>query len=151
MATATIELVEALRTTAVRLQRGVRYQWGHCGECNCGHLAQTVTGLGRGQIHAWAMERQAADWEDLGNDYCPASGHRIDDVIAALVGIGLAPRDLGHLEQLDDPAVLRQVPPERQPLRRNQRDDVVAYLEAWAGLLEAQLPAPIPLAAARAA
>jgi hypothetical protein len=146
MARATVELITALRTTAVRLRSGVRYQWGHCGECNCGHLAQTVTGLGRAPIHAWAMEVHAADWEDLGNDYCPTSGHRIDDVIAALVAIGLEPRDLGHLEQLDDPAVLRAAASER-PLRRNQRDDVVVYLEAWAGLLEAALPAEVCRAA----
>ena len=31
--------------TAERLSGDVSYQWGHMGMCNCGHLAQSITGL----------------------------------------------------------------------------------------------------------
>ena len=40
MAKATPVLIEALRKTAKKLEKGARYQWGHMGCCNCGNLAQ---------------------------------------------------------------------------------------------------------------
>ena len=133
-------LIDALRTTAARLGSGSRYQWGHLGQCNCGHLVQTVCQLPPSKIHAFALEREG-DWEQLANAYCPTSGLAIDDVITELVELGLTTEDLGHLEKLDDPRVLAALPGGHRWLRRNDRDDLVAYLTAWAELLEAELPA----------
>jgi len=140
MAKASVDLVVALRGTAARLEAGAAYQWGHHGQCNCGHLAQTICGLDGREIHRYALERDG-DWETLANDYCPASGHRIDDVIDRLVEAGLDTDDLRHLERLDDVCVLDHLPGGRRWLARNVRDDAVAYLRAWADLLEAELPA----------
>ena len=43
--------MRALRATADRLAApDARYEWGHMGGCNCGHLAQTVTTLSRAEI-----------------------------------------------------------------------------------------------------
>lgn len=137
MARASIELVSALRTTADRLAAGAVYQWGHFGQCNCGHLVQTVCRLDKATIHAWASAR-ALDWGDLANEHCPASGLPIDLAIEELAAIGLSPADLVHLEQLDDPAVVAVLG--RWP-RRNVREDAIAYLRAWADLLEADLSA----------
>lgn len=133
-------LIEALRTTVARLTAGSAYQWGHHGQCNCGHLAQTVCKLPPARIHGYALER-AGDWEALANAYCPTSGYPIDDVISELVAIGLTTDDLAHLEKLDDPSVLAALPGGHRWLRRNDRVDLVAYLEAWAALLERALPA----------
>ena len=55
-------LIHALRQTASRLAESESYQWGHMGQCNCGYLAQTITGLTAAEIHASALERQG-DWE----------------------------------------------------------------------------------------
>jgi hypothetical protein len=137
MARPSVELVAALRTTASRLSAGAAYQWGHLGQCNCGHLVQTVCRLDKRVIHEWALEGHG-DWEQLANDYCPTSGHHIDDVITSLLDIGLDRDDIGHLEKVDDPHVLAAMG--RYP-RRNVREDVVEYLRVWASLLEAQLPA----------
>jgi len=136
MAHRTHRLIAALRTTAARLDGGAAYQWGHLGQCNCGHLVQTVCGLPTRVIHEWALEREG-DWEQLANDYCPTSGHHIDDVIAALLALGMTTDDIGHLEKLDDPRVLDGLPGGARWLRRNDRADVVLYLETWAALLEA--------------
>ncbi len=144
MARSSHQLVTALRTTAARLDAGAAYSWGHLGQCNCGHLVQTVCGLPRGVIHAWALERDG-DWEQLANDYCPTSGHHIDDVITTLLELGLDRDDLGHLEKLDDPRVVAAVG--RGWLVRNDRGDVVAYLRAWAELLDVALPAAPAIAA----
>lgn len=132
-------LIDALRTTAARLVAGSAYQWGHHGQCNCGHLVQTLCKLPPSQIHRYALERDG-DWEVLANAYCPTSGFHIDDVIRELLALGLTTDDLGHLEKLDDPEVLAALPGGTRWLRRNQRDDLVAYLEAWAALLERALP-----------
>jgi len=127
-------LVHALYATAARLDAHATYTWGHLGMCNCGHLVQTLCAIPPARIHQIALER-TGDWEQLANDYCPTSGHAIDDVITELVTAGLTAGDIGHLEKLDDPAVLAALPGGHRWLRRNRRDDVVAYLRAWAALL----------------
>ena len=44
-------LVDALRSTSKRLERDdVEYQWGHMGQCNAGHLIQTLTGMSSFEI-----------------------------------------------------------------------------------------------------
>jgi len=144
MAYPSLALIDALRTTAARLDAGATYQWGHLGQCNCGHLVQTVCRIDPAAIHRWATERafeRQGDWEDLANDYCPTSGLPIDHVIGRLCELGLTTDDLAHLEKLSDEAVLAALPGGKRWLRRNQREDVVAYLRAWADLLAAALPA----------
>jgi len=140
MARPSLVLVEALRATAARLTAGSRYQWGHLGQCNCGHLVQTVCRLPPGRIHELALEREG-DWEQLANAYCPTSRLAIDDVISELVALGLTTEDIGHLEKLDDPAILAALPGGHRWLRRNDRGDLVDYLTTWAALLERELPA----------
>jgi hypothetical protein len=140
MARPSIRLVSALRTTVARLAANAAYAWGHLGSCNCGHLVQTLCGLAPAKIHTIALEGDG-DWETIANAYCPTSGHAIDDVITALIEAGLSTNDIGHLEKLDDPAILAALPGGHRWLRRNDRDDVIAYLTTWADLLEAELPA----------
>jgi hypothetical protein len=146
MPVAALSLAEALRVTADRIEAGVSYQWGHLGQCNCGHLVQTVCGLPRQVIHEWALER-TGDWEQLANDYCPTSGHHIDDVITSLVELGMTQGDIGHLEKLDDPRVLTALPGGHRWLTRHDRADVVLYMRTWAGLLDAAAAAAVPRAA----
>ena len=101
--------MRALRATADRLAApDARYEWGHMGGCNCGHLAQTVTTLSRAEIHRRAMER-AGDWSQQVVDHCPTSGLAIDWVIDRLLELGLSRDDLVRLEKLDDRAVLRRL------------------------------------------
>jgi len=137
MARPSLQIVTALRTTAARLAGGAKYQWGHFGQCNCGHLVQVVCRLDSAAIHRWASER-ALDWGDLGNEYCPASGLPIDLAIEQLEAFGFSRADLAHLEDLSDPRVVAALG--RWP-RRNDRDDAIAYLRAWADLLEREVPA----------
>jgi hypothetical protein len=142
MAQATLELIAALRHTATRLEAGGEYQWGHMGACNCGHLAQTITRLPKREIHEWALER-VGDWEMQANQYCPASGYRIDDVIAAMLELGMTRRDIRNLERLADPLVIAALPEGERRLAHNRREDAIRYMRAWADLLEAELPAHV--------
>jgi hypothetical protein len=136
MAYANTRLIRALRVTAARLRDGAPYQWGHHGMCNCGHLTQTITGRDRREIHEAALAR-GGEWRDRERDYCPTSGLAIDHIVRELLAYGLSTSDLADLEYLDDERVLRRVPD--RELRRNRREDVIAYLDAWADLLEEQL------------
>ncbi|WP_299699916.1 hypothetical protein [uncultured Pontibacter sp.] len=138
MAKSSVKLVAAIRETADRLALGDNYQWGHMGNCNCGHLAQTITHYDKGQIHGAAMWRHG-DWTEQLRDYCPQSGLPMDEIIDQMLAWGLSPTDLAYLERLSDPAVLDALPPNRRCLKHNLRDDVVLYLQAWAALLELEL------------
>ena len=145
MAQRTLPVIQALRDTAQRLTTQAPYQWGHMGSCNCGHLAQTITRLTKGEIHTRAMQR-SGDWERQLIDYCPTSGLPIDETIDEILALGFTRSDLTHLERLADPAIRAAIPFERRnALRHNQRDDVVLYLRTWADLLEAELLANIEL------
>ena len=137
MATPSRELIAALHETAGRLAQDASYQWGHMGMCNCGHLAQAITGLRQAEIHDSALVREG-DWEQQAKDYCPTSGRMIDSILATMFALGLTRDDIRHLEKLTDPAVVR----ETGHLRFNKRDDVITYLRAWASVLERRLPAP---------
>jgi hypothetical protein len=142
MAVASARLVEALRSTAARLREGGVYQWGHLGMCNCGHLVQTVCKLPPQRIHEIALTGDG-DWETLANAYCPTTGFLIDDILSELVALGLTTREIGHLEKLDEPRVLAALPGGHRWLRRNDRADLIAYLETWAELLAAELPVDV--------
>jgi hypothetical protein len=135
MARANRDLISALRRTAESLSGDVSYQWGHMGRCNCGHLAQSITGLAGAEIHQSALIREG-DWEQQAKDYCPTSGHLIDVVLASMFDLGLTRDDIRHLERLSDPAVVRRV---GRYLRFNDRDDVVLYMQTWADLLKRSL------------
>jgi hypothetical protein len=142
MARATLALVTALRQTAGRLESGAtRYRWTHQGACNCGHLAQTLTGLDADELHRRAVARAASDWADQTVEYCPGSGLPIDDVIDTLLEAGLTLDDLRHLERLSDQRILRGIPAERRlGLDYRSARDAALYLRTWADQLAARLP-----------
>jgi hypothetical protein len=132
MARANRDLISALRQTAQRLAGDVSYQWGHMGMCNCGHLAQAITGLAGAEIHQSALIREG-DWEQQAKDYCSTSGNLIDVVLATMFDLGLTRNDIRNLEKLSDLEVLRRA---GRRLRFNNRRDVVVYMTLWADLLE---------------
>lgn len=134
MADCSIEIIEALRRTANRLEGGDRYEWGHMGRCNCGHLVQTVTGMDPARIHAGALRRRG-DWNEQLDEYCPQSGLPLDSMVSRLLQAGFTLEDLAKLERLSDAKVIQRMGPGRA-LQRNRRQDAVDYLRAWADLLE---------------
>ena len=139
MAYASHRLIDALRATAQKLSRDdAVYRWTHMGACNCGHLAQHITRLSAAELRRLSQEK-AGEWADQALEYCPTSLVPMDQVLGALLGIGLLPEDIGHLERLSDKRILRRLPPEERYLDFRLKDDVVTYLTTWAEDLEAQL------------
>lgn len=135
MAKVTVQLIGTLRDTAHRLKESSHYQWGHMGACNCGFLAQQITNLPKGEIHRRAMVSHG-DWREQLNDYCPASGLPLDDVISDLISFGFDIDELRHLERLSDPEITNFI---GQPLQYNVKSDVINYFEGWADFLEGKL------------
>ncbi|MEE2758291.1 MAG: hypothetical protein VYA30_16650 [Myxococcota bacterium] len=136
MATAS-RLIEILKETAKRLESGATYRWTHQGRCNCGHLAQTITGMSPDDIHQIALTGEG-EWRDHAQTFCENSGLAVDDLITQLLNAGLTIEELGHLEWLSDPEVLRWVPSAQLPLDYKRRSDVVAYFKTWAKVLAAE-------------
>ena len=145
MAQPNINLVNALRATARNIKKGSPYMWGHMGSCNCGNLAQEITKFTKAEIHAFALANGRGDWNEQVNDFCPASGLPMDILLSEMMEAGLSSADLQHLERLSDPKILALLPTEKQSLRHNFRDDVVLYINTWAGLLEDKLVEKIKL------
>jgi hypothetical protein len=142
MAKPSLEIVNALRTTAKKIEASDSYQWGHMGSCNCGFLAQEITHFTKAEIHQRAMQRHG-DWTEQLNDYCPTSGLPMDDLISEFLALGFDADDLKHLEKLSDGKVLRLIPLHERDLKHNLKKDVVKYLKTWANLLEEELVANI--------
>ncbi len=138
MAHPSIELVDALRTTAQRLQNGAHYAWGNHGSCNCGNLLQTVTELSSSEILSYSRNG-TGEWTELALEFCPVSDAPLDLLISKLGKIGLTPSDIHCIEYLEDKQVLEQLPGGFRWLRRNQREDVIVYMETMANMLEEKL------------
>lgn len=138
MARASIELIGALRKAASRLQDGAHYAWGHHGACNCGHLVQVATNLTEGEIIRYA-HMGTGEWTELAEDFCSITSAPYILLMAKLEELGLTPTDIHHIEYLNDKEVLQYLSSGFRWLKRNKREDAIAYFEAFANMLEDKL------------
>ncbi len=129
-------LISALRETAARLSRGVKYEWGHMGRCNCGHLVQTITNLTDLEI-VEAVENEMNEWTEHARDYCTVTNSRASMIFEKLKSYGFSYEDVMKLEYLSDRSVLKHIPGD-QPLylRNNKVEDVILYMDTMADMLE---------------
>lgn len=128
-------VIVSLRAAAMKLQSEDHYQWGHMGFCNCGYLAQEISGKQPQEIHKSALQKPG-DWRDQLREYCPGSGLPMDEIISIMEDAGFSVQDLINLERLDDHSVLQRVG--RGTLSHNRKQDVIDYLNAWATICEEQ-------------
>jgi hypothetical protein len=132
------ELIGVLRQTADRLASGARYEWGHMGRCNCGHLVQTITNMTDHEI-AQSVDFELDEWSEYAKDYCEGSGHKVDDLFIILEDVGFSYQDVIHLENLSDMRVLDRLEGGRRYLQRNRVEDVTLYMQTLADMLEEEL------------
>ena len=145
MATATRPLIIALRETAQRLKDGAHYAWGNHGACNCGHLLQVMTSFSEQEILRYA-HTGIGEWTELGEEFCMNTGTPLGLMVQRLQERGLTSTDIHHIEYLSDKKVLQYLPGGFRWLKKNNREDVVLYFEAFANMLEenyAQLPVDV--------
>jgi hypothetical protein len=138
MAHPNLALIDALRETAKRLKQQAKYAWGNHGSCNCGNLLQVVTKLDEKEILQFARTG-VGEWTELAEDYCGITDAPISLLISKLQEIGLTPSDIHNIEYLEDKEVLKALPGGFRWLSRNQREDVIVYMETMAQLLEDKL------------
>ena len=138
MAFPNMVLIEALRTTAKRLNDGATYAWGNHGACNCGNLLQVITPLSRQEILQYA-HTGIGEWTELSEDYCSVTNAPVDMLLSKLQEVGLTPSDIHNLEYLDNREVLDKLPGGFRWLTKNVREDVIVYFETFATMLEEQL------------
>jgi hypothetical protein len=138
MATATFELINALRETATSLKNGAAYAWGNHGACNCGNLLQVVAHLSKDEILQYAHSG-IGEWTELAEDYCGITDAPVSLLILKLQQLGLTPTDIHNLEYLEDKNVLKRLPGGFRWLSRNVREDVITYFETFAEVLEEKL------------
>ena len=137
MARANLKLVGCIRKAASSIERDGKYQWGHMGGCNCGHLAQEITHVSAKDIHHYALaNRTEGDWSEQTAAFCPTSGYPMDMVISMMLNAGLDIADLKHLEKLSDPEILARMPEAKRYPKHNLKEDVVLYMRVWADLME---------------
>jgi hypothetical protein len=135
MAQPSMELVQALRETAHRLQNGAHYAWGHHGACNCGNLLQVITRLNEAEILIHA-HTSTGEWTEIAEEYCKITGAPAGLLVSKLEAAGLTTTDIQHIEYLDDKEVLNYLPGGFRWLKRNNREHVIDYFIAFARLLE---------------
>jgi hypothetical protein len=138
MAYPTSELIHGLRTAAVTLRNGGFYAWGHHGACNCGHLLQATTELSKEEILSYA-HTGAGEWTELAEESCSVSKAPLTLLLTKLQQLGLTPTDVHNIEYLEDREVLNCLPGGFRWLKRNARQDVVAYFETMADCLEEKM------------
>lgn len=131
-------LAENLRVTAARLTSTNAYKWTHQGRCNCGFLAQTLTGHSAARIHQLAVQSEG-EWVDHASAYCENSGLPIDQVIQEMLSFGLTVDDLADLEHLRSTEVLRWMPTGQKQPDYRRKEDVIAYFDTWAQVLDAKV------------
>ena len=129
-------LIDALRQTSNRLlDDQVEYQWGHMGQCNAGHLIQTLTGLSSFEI-VKSIDFQLDEWSEHAIDYCSNTGCKVDDIFLTIEKHGMTHEDIVMLENLSDRKVLNNLDGGFRHLERNNRNHVIDYMNSFADLLE---------------
>lgn len=141
---ASIELIAALRRAADRIEDpNGGYTWEHPRHCNCGVLASEL-GIDQARMpwgEPWT-ERAAR---------CSLTGKRLSGIWKTLARAGVDLDDLGYVEQLDDPIVMKRLgwePEKRHSFFRTEEwrhrrfavpANVSRYFRAQADILEEQL------------
>jgi hypothetical protein len=130
-------LISILKKTSKRIKGGAPFHWTHQGHCNCGHLAQTVTGLEAGEVHKLALSGEG-EWRHHAQQYCETSGLGVDELIERLLAVGLSLEELAHLELLSDPEIVEWLPSGNSYLNYRSREDAVLYFDTWIEVLIAK-------------
>ena len=128
-------LIKALHETARRLSNGDKYEWGHMGRCNCGHLVQTITRMSDRDI-VEAVENEMNEWTEHAREYCETTRSKAGSIFQELRDVGFDYDDFIKLEYLSDKSVLNRLGEPPVYLSKNNVDDVILYMETMADMLE---------------
>lgn len=96
----------------------IHYDWQSQSSCNCGIVAQAITGMNRKEIsHAYSEVNSALKnidkdiartWKNGVKYFCPITGEPMFKIFKDLFDNGLTKEDIVHLEFMDNPAILER-------------------------------------------
>ncbi len=134
------ELIEALQGAIHQLKtRPESYNWSNAEKCNCGILAQHVTGAGQEGVSRMLFEGDVyGSYCGMLDDSkaCPTTGMPLGEIFEKMWSVGLVPDDLRDLEFLDNPIIMQEAGFYKYHLDHNKIIAVVAYMEAWVRILQ---------------
>jgi hypothetical protein len=128
-------LIKALKETVDRLKNGAKYEWGHMGRCNAGHIVQTLTGMSDYDI-VKSVNFEMDEWTEHAKGFCDKSNENVEDIFLNMKEVGLSYQDIIHLENLSDKVVLKNLKGGFRYLKKNNRDDLIDYISSLANTLE---------------
>jgi hypothetical protein len=111
------KLITALSVVVKSLENNtIEYDWTQPSKCNCGLVAQAITGVGHKAlferyIHPLIEEMMSRDakfkeghpsWQNMVGEYCPMTGMPTAEIFKVLFKAGLTRDAIGHLEYLSD-------------------------------------------------
>lgn len=96
----------------------IHYDWESQSSCNCGIVAQAITGMNRKEIAQAYGEVNTAlknidkdisrTWKNGVKYFCPITGEPMFKIFKDLFDNGLTKEDIVHLEFMDNPAILER-------------------------------------------
>lgn len=84
-----------------------------------------------------ALDEGAWEPENIGS--CGVTGTPLDAIFGELEAMGLTAADVQHLERLSDPKIRKRLGTHGSEFPHHVRENAIAYLRAWADLLEDEL------------
>lgn len=139
----------------------VRYEWRQCSDCNCGLVAQAITGKTPSEldelINAEFSRSPYLDrtWTEIAGTLCPITGVPSSILFRQLYDAGMRFEDFSHLENLNNQDIIAKVntlyfewttqerfflPNKRTKtnirMQRSRHSSLRAYLGAWAAMIE---------------
>lgn len=147
--------IEALKKTLGELNDPEgHYEWHEVQSCNCGRLAQCVTGLNNHELYL--KTRGVNEWSfaiqgKMEFEMCKVTGMPINEIFKALYSAGFTGKDIMNLEYLRAKDVCKKLGWKHQnekdthdenlnrvPGNRYQGDkeNVIAYITAWIEILK---------------
>lgn len=141
----TMTLAEALRVTAKRIrEKPGDYKWVQNHQCNCGILFQTISGMNEAQTKnlIYSSLGFIGIWKDqirFVHSTCPVADVPLGSVVRILRDFGISMRQIAQLEVLSNPQIRCRAGLPIVAMDYCNPPAVIAYMEAWASLLDEQV------------
>lgn len=138
-------LLDALKITINALERNIfKYDWydPHC--CNCGVVVSAMLGKEEGTseyfrnatIDSGLGLNSLLTWKDVCQVSCTITGKPMTEVFEKLFEFGLQPKDIVHLEYMDNAAILKESDIDMSEFYyATKKENLILYLKAWVRIL----------------
>lgn len=154
------EKIQVLKDTLDGLNGRKKYEWANHGQCNCGMLAQTITGrtgssienaFDKSEVGSWTTNIEA--FKDQNSTNCSTTGRPVAEIIKKMFDKGFTVQELIDLEWLRNPEILirakqlgnwevqdesayRNKEEKKDNYKYESRTNLKLYLQAWLQILE---------------